>query len=395
MLPGVTAGSERRCLGACGSDPIQHGKQMALSTSLYAPSTFEERGAAVSFTTPALAQARVRNDNRSRLEVLLPSLSEGKGIYVLPWRGIPDFVTMTIHDRFLHGAIQKEKGCTPADIRKATMQAACMGLAGPTAVASAKKILKDEEDYRALTNYLLLHRTLQAVGLDARSLLKEDMASEVGQKTARALMAKAAAPMGIPPADLYQRLTEMADILAPVGLEGTSVSGRLRRQVCDLETLCSSLKHWAADNPSDTAPVAMFCAEVAQYTLEIARNILNEIVRHTGDIKGVMLRWGTESVQIRSCADRLCWLLDGWEFIIQSWIEVQKSPVYDQAMTIDDFFRIIPLVPKAECDRDMAGKKGDTLSNHRRSVRAYEDWRTGKVDVDAIRRIEKVKAKAL
>ena len=55
------------------------------TSDAYLPATFEERGVAVSFTTPALAYARIRKDYRDRLEVVLPNIGDAKGTFVIPW----------------------------------------------------------------------------------------------------------------------------------------------------------------------------------------------------------------------------------------------------------------------------------------------------------------------
>src|SRR5271166_5073484 len=85
----------------------------------YLPATFEERGVAVSFTTPALAYARIRKDYRDRLEVVLPNIGESKGTFVIPWSALADTVTLTTHDRALQEEVQNSDAVSPYDIRTA------------------------------------------------------------------------------------------------------------------------------------------------------------------------------------------------------------------------------------------------------------------------------------
>ena len=85
--------------------------------SQHQPSTFEERGTTVPFTTPALSCARVRSDDRYNLVLLTPGFAGTQSVYVLPWKAIPDLVTMTIHDRALHEAIEREGIDAPPDVR--------------------------------------------------------------------------------------------------------------------------------------------------------------------------------------------------------------------------------------------------------------------------------------
>src|SRR5690348_16611464 len=98
------------------------------AASLYAASTFEERGTAVPFTTPLLAQTRVRKGDRSHLEVLVPNLAASRGTYVIPWKSAPEVITMTVHDRTLHAEILSADGCSPDDIRTAALKVAGTGL---------------------------------------------------------------------------------------------------------------------------------------------------------------------------------------------------------------------------------------------------------------------------
>ena len=51
----------------------------------YWPATFEERGVVVPFTTPMLAFARARSDGNSGLEIIVPGLSGGSGVYIIGW----------------------------------------------------------------------------------------------------------------------------------------------------------------------------------------------------------------------------------------------------------------------------------------------------------------------
>lgn len=56
-------------------------------TSVFLPSTFEERGAVAPFTTPSLAMSRVRPDDRHGLVLMMPNMGGGDGAYVVPWGG--------------------------------------------------------------------------------------------------------------------------------------------------------------------------------------------------------------------------------------------------------------------------------------------------------------------
>ncbi|WP_029008380.1 hypothetical protein [Azospirillum halopraeferens] len=364
------------------------------STIIYAPSTFEERGTAVAFTTPLLSQTRVRMDDRRRLEVLIPSFSEGKGIYVVPWKAVPDMVSMTVHDRFLHEQIVRSGGCSPQDIRKATLRAARSGLAGPDAVQAARAALAMDEEHRTLTNFLLMVEVLRTAGMTPRELLRTDLDSREGSALARSFMTKAAAALRLEPAELFARVSEMADAMSPVGLIQAPEPGRLRRRMRMVAEFRDSIAEWSRESLTDAAPVAAFCADVATHTLEIGERVLADFDRRAGAIGAAIRDWDAQVDTVHGLAARLAWLVDGWDYIVRAWDQARSRDQHEQSMEVAEIFRILPLVPRCESDHDHAAAAGDVLVRHRRSVRAYEDWRTGVLDVELVRRIERIKARA-
>ena len=101
-----------------------------LTTREVVPSTFEERGTIVPFTTPELAQARVRRDARGQLELLVAGFSGGRGIYVFPWYQVPEILRLTLHDQALHAEISHSDATTPDRMRQAEPQSSTSN--GPT-----------------------------------------------------------------------------------------------------------------------------------------------------------------------------------------------------------------------------------------------------------------------
>lgn len=360
----------------------------------YAPSTFEERGAAVAFTTPLLSQTRVRKGERSKLEVLIPALSQGAGIYVVPWKAVPDMVAMTMHDRYLHELIVKEEAASPHEIRRATLRAARRGLAGPQAAQAARRALEEDDEQGTLTHYLLILAILKAVGLESSDTLKAGLGTEEGQRLTRDLMTRAAASLKLDATVLYTRLAEIGAVASPVGLAQSPRPGRLLRCLNDLKGFRQSMEEWAREVPGDTAPVAAFCAEVAQHTIGIGDAVVADFQTRIEAIGPLMREWEDGIAHIRAHAVRLAWLLDGWSHITGLWDVVQGEDRHQQAVTINDLFRILPLLPRQESGRDLAGDSKRVGAAQRRSVKALEDWRTGAMDLEAIRRIEAVKARA-
>ena len=297
-------------------------------------------------------------------------------------------------DRFLHEQIVKTGGCSPHDIRTATLRAARSGLAGPEAVQAARATLAEDEEHRTLTNFLLMVEVLRTAGLAPRELFRADLDSHEGEALARSFMAKAAAAMHLESAELFSRVADMADAMAPVGLVQAPEPGRLRRRMRLVADFRDSMAEWSRESLTDAAPVAAFCADVATHTLAIGERVLGDFDARAGAIGAVIRDWDAQVGTVRALAARLAWLVDGWDFIVKAWEDATGRDHHQQAMEVAEIFRILPLVPKAESERDHAAAARDVMVRHRRPVRAYEDWRTGVLDLELVHRIERIKARA-
>ena len=366
--------------------------------SNHSPSTFEDRGAAVAFTTPLLAQTRVRRGERNQLEVLVPGLAEGRSLYVIPWRALPLAFPMTVHDRMLQDLIATGNGCSPEDIRKAVLEAAKAGLAGIEAVEQAEATLNADAEQRMLINFQLIAAMLQAVGLDTADLLRGGLTSAEGQAATRVMMGRAAQRLALEPQQLYANVAGLATVLEPIGMAPGGASrnarpGRLRRLAAELEDFRRSILDWATGNVSEAAPIAIFCGEVAEHTLILVRQVLSDIDQSVAGFEALLREWDRASGSLRQGATRLSWLVDGWEFVISSWRAARDRDRYAQDMTVHEIFRVLPLLPREETSDNHAVMADHIMSSNRRSVRAYVDWRSGQLDVDLVARIESIKAR--
>ena len=83
--------------------------------------------------------ARVRNDERGRLELVISGLSGGRGVYVIGWSAVPETFKLTVYDRVLHEHINYIETVSPEEVRQAALRAAATGLAGDDAAEAAFK----------------------------------------------------------------------------------------------------------------------------------------------------------------------------------------------------------------------------------------------------------------
>lgn len=363
------------------------------------PSTFEERGVAAPFTTPVLSQARVRKDYRGRLEVVVFNLTDGKGMFVIPWPALTDVVTMTVADRMLHEQIIKDGATNPHTMRLAAGTVARTGLAGPELATAADKVEKEEREQQLLINCLLILRILEQGGQSSEKLVKA-LGTEEGRKVAKQELNRVSEQIGLPADEIDHKLEELAKLLVPIGTENSPMPARLRSLLTKLTAMVLSLRSWAQHDESDAAPLANFIADTADLTVQIAARCIADIDRSLNNVSHIMMNFEGTLREMERGAERLSWLLDGWEHILNWWAQAGSGPKGDQVAALGGILRVLPLVPKDEAEKAGAAGRQEAPENvlrggSRRWVRAFQDWRTGTLDYDLVHRIEERQAEKL
>src|SRR5690349_3273381 len=195
------------------------------------PSTFEERGTILPFTTPELAYSRLRRGSRGGLEVLVNGFSGGRCTYVFPWASIPQVVRLTLHDQALHAEISYSDATTPDKIRLAAYRVARTGLGGPDLKDRANRSLEREAGERLASSFFLMLRVIEATGVntDRTALALININSPEGRNTVREAFHRLGRSIGITPEACYQRVLELSEIIQPIGFEIEGQRGRLRR----------------------------------------------------------------------------------------------------------------------------------------------------------------------
>lgn len=359
----------------------------------FVPSTFAERGIAVPFTTPLLSQARLRLDRNEKFEFLLPNFTGGRGVYVMPWKSLPSVMTITLHDRLLFEEIEGGTDHTPETIRAAVLKVQASGVAGPDAAAAAERAMAEDAQYLVLTQFVLVTELLKLVGIGAQDLLKPGMTAEQSVKLARQSLGKVAQLVRIAPDDLSNRVERLGTAIAPFGLPQTPQPGRLRGLLARLEGFENAVAHWADTDVSDVAVLARYVAEVARHTLTLARERRNKLDALCAHPKQVIHDEPRFMAAIREHVGRLSWLMDGWDFIVTLWDRARQKPLETQQTTMSEISRLVPMIPREETAWMAEGFDPEALEKiQRRWVRLNEDWRTGAFDMDAVMRIEQIKA---
>ena len=252
---------------------------ISASIASYQSATFQERGVSVPFTTPTLAGARVRQDARHGLVLLVPNPSGGRGIYVVPWFGLRDMCSPTLHDGMLFEALIASRGgpITPRVVRAAARRVAAAGAAGRPAQAAAIDAMEAEAASEQAANHFLVHAL-------AAQTTAQASAAEI------ASLAAAVYEVGIGPQ------AAQADI--PVRL------GRLKALRAEL----SAFMHMGAD---DAGSASMACS-VADLTIRCAEHVLRAAQQRTADLGGLLYDWHARSGDLAAVLSRPAWVLDGW-----------------------------------------------------------------------------------
>ncbi len=362
-----------------------------LRGSEYLPATFEERGVAISFTTPKLNQARIRRNERQALELLVPDFADSGATYVMPWAVLPEVISMTLHDRELYKAITAEPALTPWDIRRLQLQVAARGLAGPAAAQASRRALGEEERLRLAANFALIQKVFGFLGFETGGLKAASFLSPETQDHVRRAFHALAREIGASPEQCYAAIAEQSVSLAQVGVPGAEEQGRLRRIVDDMRSFVGSVNGWAITAYTEHKGRAALVARVAEQTVMIADWDLERLDGRIRDIARFVRDWHREAQEVRRLVARLSWLLDGWDHITAAWFCAIDSSEIDTVATLAEIERVLPRVPRKELEAMPQFAESVAGQGRGRRVAALQDWRTRSRDLDMIRRLETVK----
>lgn len=362
-----------------------------LAGSEFLPSRFTERGAAVPFTTPLLAQARVRIDDRKQFELMIPAFAGAKGIYAIRWRDLPEvFTSMTVHDRALHDAIGAGAEANPRSVRLAAMKVAASGLAGPEAARSARKFLADEENDRLLTTFLLVKAACDQVG-ERSGLSIADLASAEGQQKAKAAIEGVARRFGRPPNAVYAELEDWGGIVGPLGAPDSPRPARLRRLAQELALMNDQLGAFAEKDPSEARDMALFCHRVLSFTLQAFKTVCDQADALAGGIPMALRNWKKSREEVARHAERAAWTLDGWEFVLALWHDSEGREKAERYVALAEMHRLVPMVPEKEFPNQLIQFRSVAEGAAAKYAKALQGWQSGAYDVELIMRLERMK----
>jgi hypothetical protein len=316
------------------------------------PTSFAERGVAVPFTTPSVAMARVRNDERGRLELVISGLSGGRGVYVIGWSAVPQTFKLTVFDRVLHEYIQAIETVTPDTVREAVLHATATGLAGEdaaeAAIQSSSKITEDQIRISlALTQHLVktfLEAELE-IGL-------AELATSAGQQKVQNLLGRIARKENIAPETLSRVLTEWGDLLEALGVLDHRPRGRYRRTLDEASHFLSSFADWMRTGEIGDDHPATLISDVLTETLHNWKNAFQEADVYAHDPRSTLKNWQSAKGVLESLSVRIPWLEDGWAVIFAMWENALRGDHDQRLQTVATILSGLPLVPRDEVAPD-------------------------------------------
>lgn len=353
-----------------------------------APKTFIERGAAVPLTTPALMWARVRQHSESIKELLVPGLANTRGIYVFEWGGISQRFTLTLHDRMLHKALVGEKNPTPLTVARVANSVAIGGAAGPEVQAAAQRRLKDSENLVLLARLTLTMRTIERMSTDGATVSVAELGTDVGQQRAKQHLTKIAAGMNMTAQALFDRIEQLSKLLSETGMPGMPVKAPARQLLQRMNSLSRVLEEWAQEGRGEAIAEARLISRVADATTRLAGEPIGAIDSGTREFDTVLRQWDSGRRMLTANVERLAWLLDGWDRLVNMWLDVSDRNAGEQSRSLELMSYMLPMVPVNELNAGEAEQWFDMGKTLYANCRSAETPQTGGVDLEMMLRLE-------
>lgn len=359
------------------------------------PATFLERGIAIPFTTPIIAQARCRPDERGQFELIVPNPSGGDGNYIMPLAAIGNFCTPTLHDQFLIENLETIEHITPASIRLIACDAAQQGFAGRLAAKAARK-RAEEDQTNMMLNYLILFvHVLREAGYPKPDWQGFDVNDPKVRALAKTCLNRYAPTIGLEAEKLLGEIEAISQVVAFVGLGNDGVASPADKRLAQMKKFTMSLSRWHQAG-ADGGRMPELIVDAANLTIEKVVASVQQCRRVSNDVPKMLNAWFVRRDKLREMFGIADWMLDGWQHICALWESVEDHERAAQMSALNAIAELVPLQP-AEVDKWLgadgrAGQISNSLADRR--VRLNEDWRTGSIRVNSREHQEKLRAYA-
>ncbi len=323
---------------------------------VYLPKTFAERGLVIGYTTPILQFARLRRSSSSMVDVLIPSLSGGVGTFVVPYRSLPEVLSLTVFDRALHEKLTSLLRPTPMGLRKIKLEVGTTGLGGPLIQQWALSQMEADKSRPDMILLYMIEIAVRQLGssAEAKGLDLKALATTEGQAQARRALQGFAESARTTPRDLINLMERWAKSLTPLGLPDGRVSGPYLDIVVGLEAMAKDLRGWMLNEPPETAEMAERTASAALDAAARARKVIAGIGESLDMMRGPLSDPAEVESLFSKTVDIVTHLLDGWLRILDNWNAVLKSERWEQRQVLEAFIQFLPVLPSEALGQDIA-----------------------------------------
>lgn len=353
------------------------------------PASFQERGVAVPFTTPALAGARVRPADRTGTEFVVPNPSGGRGVYILTWTGVKQLCRPTVHDTLLHQRVSRLPVMNPAGVRATARQLAAEGLAGKAATLAAAASVALERKELVLVNFLMLITLMEQVEPAGLRISGETEHTPEIDRRARRIVAQVAPVIGRTPVQIGDDLEALSALFVPIGLRAETPPARLPRLMARLTATADGLAVWAEQFKDDSrSNLASSLSRSALVTTTAAATAHDAALELTDNMMGLLQIWAGNPTDVIKQTSRPEWILDGWERFCLLW-ETART-ISTQSAALLEMAQLVPMLPKEGSTFGQERSELEKLEPGLRNAQLNVSWRGGGALQGLIARNEKL-----
>ncbi len=372
--------------------PAQHAgmeKPDATLIQSLKPASFQERGVAVPFTTPALAGARIRPADRTGTEFVVPNPSGGRGVYILTWTGVKQLCRPTVHDTLLHQRMSRLPVMSPAGVRATARQLAAEGLAGKEATLAAVASAELERKELVLVNFLMLITLMEQVEPGGLRISADTEHTPEVDRRARRIVGQVAPAIGRSSAQIATDLEALSALFVPVGLRAEIPPARLPRLMARLTATAGGLAAWAERFADDSrASLASSLSRSALVTTAAAGTAHTTALDLTDNMMGLLLDWAGDPSEVIKQTSRPEWILDGWERFCLLWETAET--ISTQSAALLEMAQLVPMLPREGNTFGQERTELEKLEPGLRNAQLNVSWRGGGALQGLIARNEKL-----
>ncbi|WP_286888225.1 hypothetical protein [Thalassospira sp.] len=354
------------------------------------PNTFLSRGVRTPFTTKTLRYARVAAGKGGRSMIMLPGLAGGLGTYELPLDTLREVFDLSVHDRMLFDRLLELEDIRPGTVLEQARAVAVTGVGGVELARTAIERGGSEKSSRELGQLAVLHQALRQLGGSAvQDMQREELLTMEGQVRARKALNRFASEHKVANDTIIDSLGEWSTMIAPVGLELDGCKGPLRVLTSGLSKFANDVEEWANSEQSDFRFMAGRISSATTATYKHALKCVEEVDSWNRELGKVLTDWERAKQDIGKTIEKLWWLLDGWQEMIDLW---HKRPVADrvkQREIIEEVASFAPVLPVEEITTAEQQFWIDIRVNQMLWAGELRKLGSGEIDADMVDRLER------